>query len=285
MKRYLYMFTLCAAVLIGFVLAFGSEILQSGVVLAASAYATIEQAGSALTQRTTLNFSGSGVTCTDDSVDSRTNCAISGGGGGGTVGGFVVQALAARGTTATFLTSSVAGDILVVPVGWNGGAATNATLTDSASTSYMRACQLTGDANENIAVFVGVVPATPGTITFTAVTPGGFTGVNPIELSSLTTTVDVCAVSASGSTNAPLTITTTMTGDTLIIGADGSCNGGITAFPVAFFGQAINGNDSGAVAFSAASLLNTLTARTYVVPANFNSCGQAAYVAVALEHP
>lgn len=56
-------------------------------------YATIQDEGTPLTQRTTLNFAGAGVSCVDDTT--RTTCTISGGGGGGgtsplilTFGGF-----------------------------------------------------------------------------------------------------------------------------------------------------------------------------------------------------
>jgi len=41
-------------------------------------YATVQDEATGLTQRATINFTGSGVTCADDSVNSRTNCAISG---------------------------------------------------------------------------------------------------------------------------------------------------------------------------------------------------------------
>jgi hypothetical protein len=54
-------------------------LLPSGITQ--SAYNLIENAGSALARRTTLNFSGS-ITCADDSGDNRTNCVGSGGGGG-----------------------------------------------------------------------------------------------------------------------------------------------------------------------------------------------------------
>ena len=43
------------------------------------AYQTIMDEASALTQRNTVNFTGSGVTCVDNSSDSRTDCTISGG--------------------------------------------------------------------------------------------------------------------------------------------------------------------------------------------------------------
>jgi hypothetical protein len=46
-----------------------------------SYYQTIESSGSALTQRPTFNFTGSGVTVTDNSGSNRTDVTISGGGG------------------------------------------------------------------------------------------------------------------------------------------------------------------------------------------------------------
>lgn len=44
-------------------------------------YNVIEDEGVALTKRTTLDFTGAGVTCTD--TGSKTQCTIAGGGGGG----------------------------------------------------------------------------------------------------------------------------------------------------------------------------------------------------------
>lgn len=41
-----------------------------------SGYTTVQDEGSPLTQRTTLNFTGSGITCTDDSGGSRTHCDV-----------------------------------------------------------------------------------------------------------------------------------------------------------------------------------------------------------------
>src|SRR3990167_6898490 len=53
-----------------------------------SAYATIQNEGSNLTQRVILNFIGAGVDCVDDGADS-TDCTIAGGGGGsGGAGGW-----------------------------------------------------------------------------------------------------------------------------------------------------------------------------------------------------
>ncbi len=56
-----------------------------------SGYAAIEQSGNALPQRNTLNFNGSGVSCSDNSSASRTDCTVSAGGGSSppiTGGGF-----------------------------------------------------------------------------------------------------------------------------------------------------------------------------------------------------
>jgi hypothetical protein len=44
---------------------------------------TIQDEGTPLTQRATLNFTGGGVACVDNAGQSRTDCTISGGGGGG----------------------------------------------------------------------------------------------------------------------------------------------------------------------------------------------------------
>lgn len=48
-------------------------------------YDTVADEGAALTKRATVNFTGAGVTCTDDSGNSRTNCEITGSGGGSAV--------------------------------------------------------------------------------------------------------------------------------------------------------------------------------------------------------
>jgi hypothetical protein len=50
---------------------------------ATAAYETIEDEGVALAQERTLNFTGAGVTATDDAPNARTNVTIPGGGSGG----------------------------------------------------------------------------------------------------------------------------------------------------------------------------------------------------------
>lgn len=47
-----------------------------------SAYGTVQDEAVSLTQRTTINFTGAGVTCVDNAGSSRTDCTISGGGSG-----------------------------------------------------------------------------------------------------------------------------------------------------------------------------------------------------------
>lgn len=47
----------------------------------AGGYATVQEEGSGLTQRSTLNFIGTGVTCADDAGNSTTDCTFTGGGG------------------------------------------------------------------------------------------------------------------------------------------------------------------------------------------------------------
>lgn len=47
---------------------------------AAGGYDTIQDEGSSLTQRTTLNFIGSSITCADNAGKSRTDCTLTGGG-------------------------------------------------------------------------------------------------------------------------------------------------------------------------------------------------------------
>lgn len=51
--------------------------------LAGSGYSTIEDEGTALPRETALNFTGAGVTATDDPANGRTDVTIPGGGGGG----------------------------------------------------------------------------------------------------------------------------------------------------------------------------------------------------------
>jgi hypothetical protein len=104
-----------------------------GVTIASSigtaAYNLIENAGTPLTVRSTLNFSGSGITCTDDATHTRTNCVVSGGGGGGSFGGVNVQ------TSAYTLQASDSGLLVVM----NCTSACAATLYGAPTSTYTSA--------------------------------------------------------------------------------------------------------------------------------------------------
>ncbi len=52
-------------------------------IIAAQAYQVVQDEGTNLTQRQKLNLTGTGVTCTDNSSQARTDCTVSGGGGSG----------------------------------------------------------------------------------------------------------------------------------------------------------------------------------------------------------
>ncbi len=54
-------------------------------------YQSVENAGTPLAQRQALNFSGTGVSCADDSALGRTDCTITAGSGGGSGGGTVTS--------------------------------------------------------------------------------------------------------------------------------------------------------------------------------------------------
>ena len=53
---------------------------------AGGAYATVQDEGTSLTQRATLNFIGTAISCVDNAGSTRTDCTITGGGGGLTFG-------------------------------------------------------------------------------------------------------------------------------------------------------------------------------------------------------
>lgn len=66
----------------------GERLTSNGTAYSCSAlpagggYTTIQDEGTPLTARTTVDFTGAGVTCTD--TGAKTSCSIPGGGGGGT---------------------------------------------------------------------------------------------------------------------------------------------------------------------------------------------------------
>lgn len=78
----------------------GERLTSNGTAYSCSAvvtqaYTTVEDEGSGLTQRSTVNFTGAGVSCAD--TGGKTVCTISGGGGGGGLSAGEVQRLVAIG--------------------------------------------------------------------------------------------------------------------------------------------------------------------------------------------
>ncbi|HXG32189.1 MAG TPA: hypothetical protein VNJ11_02405 [Bryobacteraceae bacterium] len=80
------------------------------------AYATVQDEGTSLAQRSTLNFTGGGVTCSDDSGNSRTTCSIPNTAGGdlsGTLSSATVAKIQGRAVASTAPSN---GQVLT----WNG---------------------------------------------------------------------------------------------------------------------------------------------------------------------
>jgi hypothetical protein len=76
----------------------------------AANYQTVDNAGTPLTQRPTLNFTGSGVSCADNSGATRTDCTITGGGSSGT-GSTVFSSTTTAGPNNSAAETSVIGTV------------------------------------------------------------------------------------------------------------------------------------------------------------------------------
>ncbi|HEV2349017.1 MAG TPA: hypothetical protein VG028_04125 [Terriglobia bacterium] len=104
-------------------------------------YQTVQQSGAGLTQRPTLNLTGAGVSCLDNSGLQRTDCTITSGSGSGTVTSFSAGTLAplfstsvATATTTPALTFSLSNAGAHAFLGNNtGGSATPAFVQPAAS--------------------------------------------------------------------------------------------------------------------------------------------------------
>jgi hypothetical protein len=86
-------------VLVSAVVGWNWPVRASGITQ--QAYNLVENSGSALTMRSTLNFTGSGVSCVDNSGSARTDCTVTGGSGSSTL---TIANAASTGTTANTLT-------------------------------------------------------------------------------------------------------------------------------------------------------------------------------------
>ena len=75
----------------------------------AANYQTVDNAGTPLTQRPTLNFAGTGVSCADNSVATRTDCTITGGSSG--IGSTVFSSVTTAGPNNSAAETSVIGTV------------------------------------------------------------------------------------------------------------------------------------------------------------------------------
>lgn len=88
----------------------GSRLTLAGTVLSADlqqAYSTVQDDGTPRTQRTTVNFIGSAISCVDNGGTSTTDCTVSAGGGSGN---FLEISLAVSGT---FTSATITGQAWV----------------------------------------------------------------------------------------------------------------------------------------------------------------------------
>jgi hypothetical protein len=89
----------------------------------AAYYQTVDNAGTPLTQRPTLNFAGAGVSCADNSGATRTDCTINGGGGGFASEANIIPPNQPSGTNSSWRNYSIAVvyrgiNLLTFPASW-----------------------------------------------------------------------------------------------------------------------------------------------------------------------
>lgn len=151
----------------------GTNLTMSGTQLNASGgaggYATIQDEGTARTQRSTVNFTGTGITCTDNAGSTRTDCDVPGGGASAPV---VAQLSAASGTVTAPNVGTAGAHVIFDRFDISG------TLTIPAPA---------GTAQPGQPMLFRLKPATtPQTLSFTSGVAGGFCGVAGAALPTLT---------------------------------------------------------------------------------------------------
>lgn len=113
-----------------------------------SAYATVQDEATPLTQRATINFTGAGVSCVDNSGSTRTDCTITSGGGGGTRATVYAAGANAADQTETIATAKGGAAITkddgsytgsLVSVTNNGGTTKYLDITNNAGQTYTSA--------------------------------------------------------------------------------------------------------------------------------------------------
>lgn len=117
---------------------------------------TVQDEGSALTQRSTLNLTGAGVTCVDNAGSSRTDCSIPGTGSGlADPGANGIVAETSAGVTAARTLTAGAG---IGVTNGNGVSGNPTVATDSSTQNFVKAGALTCGASTNGKMQVHTTP-------------------------------------------------------------------------------------------------------------------------------
>jgi hypothetical protein len=141
-------------------------------------YATIQDEAGALTQRTALNFIGSGVTCVDNSGQSRTDCTISSSGGGVSLAPASADSVTSN-NTAIWINSTGTGALLKLQdagidafnVANNGATTINTATSDivktTTGTTNIGDFSITGSTLTNVTSANDIVSIDTGSVTNT----------------------------------------------------------------------------------------------------------------------
>jgi hypothetical protein len=219
------------------------------------------------------------------SLVAQLNCS-GGCGGANVILPQIVQAVsgARNSLTAVFLNNVISGDILIISVGWETGANTASSIADTLSTSWTKITELTGNANENIALYVGKASSS-GPDTITATFPSGATnfGVYAGEFAggTLTQTVDGSASVRGATATTSIAITTATAGDLIFLGAQGDQSGGLWLQGSGLIGAGFsNGADSGAIFIGVQTAAGLIGAKPIT-----NSANNVAFAMAGFKHP
>jgi hypothetical protein len=194
---------------LAFLLGAAAALWPSGITQ--SAYNLIENAGSALTMRTTLNFTGTGVSVADNAGKNRTDVTIPGGSGGNPT--IAVSNASSTGTTTSTLTK----------------------LTGAPSTAIISSSGDTGGA-------IGICTAACGTTGTATITIAGT--VNCVFDGS-TTAGDYVQISASTNGDCTDTGASTYPSSNQVIGRVLSTNVGAGTYGIDLFPSEIKANSGG----------------------------------------
>ena len=219
------------------------------------------------------------------SLIAQLNCSGGCGGANVILPQFVQTVSGARNSlTATFPSNVISGDVLIVMIGWETGANTASTLADTLLTSWTKITELTGNANENISLWVGKA-ASSGADILTIVVPAAATNFAvygaEFQGGTLTATVDGSASVRGATASTSINITTVTAGDLIFLGAQGDQSAGLWfqgsgLIPAGFS----NGADSGAIFFNVQTAAGLVNCKPIT-----NSANNVAFAMAGFKHP